>query len=328
ISAMGAFGRWPLYAHSYNTSGSPIAELTFTCTNQGALPNEYTYWAIRAPSGPTYTIASGDELRYDAWIDPSNPADGVGNEGAGGMEINLTTTPFAARLASCVDGGGRSLTKTPAGTRGTWISRVISLTPIASKVISTIDLVCENIAAGTYIGKYRNIRITDSGGGTEKLVIWKGGALQLNQDDYSLNYYGQTIATQGSPTDGLNYWRVGSLYAMQDVVDIIAPQYGLEIETVFPQVSSELPNGVTALATTGQRYDKIRGKFMVANNGSGGMTIANLLTGLRSGVCILDLELADAPHRMWPLKMIRASDRESLTYPSHTEIDFEAVEVV
>lgn len=307
---------------SINNSGSATAELTFTCTAQGPAGNKYTYWSIRSPS---YTILSGDVLRYDVWIDPNNPAD-QGNSGAGAIDIELTSSPLNGRSVPLPDANGLNINDRPNGSRGTWITRTISLTPAASKVISLVHLVNENDTPGTYVCRYRNMRITDATGSTERVVIWKGGVTQLNQDGYSLNYYGQTITTQGSPTDGLSYWRVGALYAMQDVVDIVAPQYGLEIETVFPQVSTELPNGVTAVASIGTRYDKIRGTFMVSNSGS--MTIANLLTAMRSGVCILDLELPDAPHRMWPLRIVRASDRESLTYPSHTEIDFEAVEVV
>jgi len=131
----------------------------------------------------------------------------------------------------------------------------------------------------------------------------------------------------GTPTDGLAFWRIGSMYVMQSVVDVVNLQYDAEIETVSPQLSTDLPNGQTAVAGAGTRFARLKGRFLVANAG-GAMTIANLLSAMRDGVCIFDMELTDAPHRMWPMRMIKSSDRESLKYPSHSEIDFEAVEVV
>ena len=318
----GVYVRSVAVTTSLNNSGSTVAEMTFTCAAQGPSSSKYTYWKIR---GSSYTIASGDVLRYDVWIDPSNPAD-VSSQGAGAVEINLTTTPFIGRGYPLVDGGGDPINRRPAGSRGVWISRAISLTAAAGKVISSVDLVNENSTVGTYVCKYRNMRITDASGSTEKLVIWKGGVPEFNADDYTLQFYGHTITTQGSPTDGLPYWRIGAVYAMQDVVTLPpGPEWEYKVRHCDPKERTKLPNGISTSAVAGLEYDEIEFTVKRRNLEDWGP----VLRALKTGVCGLDMEQSgDRASQMWPVTMLSDEIESVFENLAQETFTFRMVEVV
>lgn len=149
--------------------------------NASALTNSYVYWKIAAPA---YLVVAGDVLRYEVWTDPKN-ATPVSNLGIGGVEVDLTAAPTAGRNVPLVDGGAVTLIAPPTGASGQWVSRAISLTPIAGSTISAVDLVNENDTPGSYRALYRNIRITDAAGTTERVAIWKSGAPSFNVSNYA-----------------------------------------------------------------------------------------------------------------------------------------------
>lgn len=146
----------------------------------GHSTNPYSYWKVAAPA---YTILAGDVLRYDVWVDPKNPG-----AGGGAIELNFTTgSPANGRSVPLPDQNGTVCVTQPTASRGAWMSRTISLTAAAGKIISTVDLVNEVDAAieGSYRALYRDIRITDAAGTTLRVQLWAAGTPSFSVSDYS-----------------------------------------------------------------------------------------------------------------------------------------------
>lgn len=164
------------------TTYTPMASaLEFTSNATGG-GNCFVYHKILAPA---YVVQSGDVLRYDVFIDQNNLAQG----GVGSIEVDLDNTPFNGRSAGLVDQNGHLAASynpaSVAGAIGGWTTRNISLTPIVGNTVNAVDLVNESNVAGAYRSLYRNIRITDAGGGTVRLAIWSAGPPTLNVTNYS-----------------------------------------------------------------------------------------------------------------------------------------------
>jgi hypothetical protein len=318
------FAPAPLYARLFTMSaigvfaGNVAATLTVSAVAQGALANKF--WYARIWTG-AQVIASGDSLRYDVFVDPAS----IGGPGAGcgGIEIDITTTPFNGRTPPLVDGGGASLNVEPVGARAGYVSRVISLTPFAGKTISSVQVVAEADSVGTIKAQYRNIRIVSSGL-VDKLVVWRGGSLQSTGDVTSAGYYVKKISAQGAPFDAAAFYRCSAMYAFGSVATIKNPEHGVQLKYEHAEIYNELPNKKISRAQIGTRGERWSGRFLLTDIAM----LPQILQAMRTGVFAIDWEHTDYPWAMAPLRCMDPADVITFARPGGTEVQFSAMEVV
>lgn len=305
------------YPSAFTSGLQSLAYLRFAATAQGSEADKFINVAIL---NPNHLVAAGSVLRYEFWVEPSNPAIGAG-------ALNLTLTggaPADANSAGVVDQNGTQIALGPTGSAGTWLTRTLSLTPIVGRTIASVLLANNADATGSYAARYRNIRITDAGGGNVLLPIWAGGAPSVFTVLSSVGFYGATYTAQGAPTDGVPYWRIGAMYAFGNVATIKNPDHGVQIKTDHAESYNELPNKQISRAQIGTRHDRWSGRFMLTDT----TMLAPLLSAMRSGVFAIDFEHADYPWAMQPLRCMEPQDVVTFSRPGGTEVQFSAIEVV
>lgn len=90
-------------------------------------------------------------------------------------------------------------------------------------------------------------------------------------------------------------WVYGSAYALPR-----APEYGMSVKHVRPQVSADLPNGRRALAGTGPEYSEIE----ISLDERWGEDMAQIVRAARDEVVVFDLDVASLPGCVWPLRWV------------------------
>jgi hypothetical protein len=109
-------------------------------------------------------------------------------------------------------------------------------------------------------------------------------------------------------TDGLAFHRIGAAYVFAAAVAVLAlPQYGYRVRQKRPRVSKDLPNGQTAVATTGANRDRIdftldRQYTEVADD---------LVQRTSAGTCLVDLQLPFYPEQQWPVRCLEEDLEEN-----------------
>lgn len=316
------FSPAPLFARQFNVfaigglANNANAVMNVFAVTQGAVANKFWYRQIWSGA---QVIASGDSLRYDVFVDPSS----IGGAGFGGIEVDVTTTPFNGRAQPLIDGNGTGATNEPIGARAGFVSRIISLTPFAGKTISSVQIAAEGDAAGTGNAQYRNIRIVSSGL-LDKLVIWRGGPLQSSLEITSQGYYAKKISPQGAPFDGAAFYRCGAMYAFGNVATIKNPEHGVQLKYEHAEIYNELPNKKISRAQIGTRQERWQGRFFLTDISM----LQPILQAMRTGVFAIDWEHTDYPWAMAPLRCMDPSDVVTFSRPGGTEVQFSAMEVV
>ncbi len=219
----------PMYAvylpHAFPGTKQPLPYLEITHDLAGVAPNKYLYQKI---SEPMYTIAIGDRLVYDFFASADNPAI---TGGIGGIEIDFTTgAPANGRSASLVDTLGDVLVNLNGSgahyVGDVWYRRDILLSPVAGKIISAVDLVTESNVVGSYLGRYRNIRILDASDAI-KLVIWDHGPLAINEINYSVDASNIEVTDHLSDFDQADYFPNLNVYKEygSEATGLFGPRY-------------------------------------------------------------------------------------------------------
>lgn len=139
----------------------------------------------------------------------------------------------------------------------------------------------------------------------------------------SARYWRLRIAN-GTPPDGLAYWRIGAVYVFGAVATVLNPDYGFAIETRHAENREGVANGSEAIAAVGNRFDVITGKLRL----DASVGIGSLLPDLRQGVTWLDLQVPMRNWWTWPLTNAVGSDRESMENAAQAMLDLNAREVV
>lgn len=131
--------------------------LTLTWTSIGQT-NAYNYARFISSGG---TIQTGDYIEYDVfWV--SAPA-AAGTNYQLGLDMTFSS---GAILRGSGQNDQNGLSPHPAAELpaiGQWYSRRISLSNYVGLGVTSVDLVSEGDAAGVYVARYRNIRLTNGG---------------------------------------------------------------------------------------------------------------------------------------------------------------------
>ncbi|MFQ5423450.1 MAG: alpha-mannosidase [Phycisphaerae bacterium] len=150
--------------------------------------NSYVYYKI---SDARHTIAPGDVLEYDQYIDPASP------EINGAIDIQFVGGGNL-RDSGATDEHGRNahastILKSAAGQ---WIHRRISLDRSAGRITERWDVAAEGDAAGTYVQYFDNVVVTRDGEAV--LEIFRDG-VSAGRLDWSAGYDADSIACVTAP---------------------------------------------------------------------------------------------------------------------------------
>lgn len=275
--------------NGYITQTFSVLTYTTSVQNPATQPSRLEYRSIK---NSPYVIATGDVLRYDVWRDPANP-----DAAAGGIELNLTTTPFNGRAIPLNDQFGALLVFGPASATNNYVSRTISLAGAVGKTLAEIQLVNESDVAGKHVAKYRNIRITNAAGTVDNFVIWRGGRTDVDTPFLQQYTFGK-IDAQGDTTDGAGFWRLGQLFAFSDVIQLApAPDKNYIADYAHAQQSQKIINGNTAVWGVGATRREISLEWLRKYPEQ----LQTVLTETRKGICVLDMENPLMPENVWPV---------------------------
>lgn len=122
----------------------------------------------------------------------------------------------------------------------------------------------------------------------------------------------------GTPNDyamyGTTYYRVGAMFVMTRKESVRSPVYGFAVKRLRPNVNTQLPNGVRAIATTGQALDVISASW--THDVTGSQVVQPIIQRPRDGICILDCELPSPRNWMlWPVRV--QSDEDDMSIPNY-----------
>lgn len=141
--------------------------LTATWNVSGNVGNGYSYVALGGLAN--YTVVAGDYLEYDVfWESGPNPLLYIA------MDLICTNGLTLRDNGGVNDQNGRGVhpaTDLSAVAGGQWYSRRILLSGLVGSTINNYDIVSEADAAGTYVGRFRSMRIIN--GSTIKVSIYE-----------------------------------------------------------------------------------------------------------------------------------------------------------
>jgi hypothetical protein len=132
------------------------------------------------------------------------------------------------------------------------------------------------------------------------------------------------IIAAGASTDG-KPWRIGSanLFASKYALPF-GPEYTYSVRTKRPQISTTLPNGVPSIARSGLNIDRIALTFKRKDIES----FDPLIQQATAGTCAFDLELANYPEGVWPVRCLDDEVGEDFIAPTTSTIQVNLTEVV
>lgn len=295
--------------------------LTYSVTAAGPVADRYVYRKISALS---HTVDLQDALVYEVSVDPLSPVSAQ-NEGIGGLDVDVVESPYLGRSLPLLDTIGRGGNLEPIGARNGFVTRVIPLAPLAGKTISGVTLANDSNVIGKYMATFRNIRI-DRGGDVYRR-IYVGGVPDSDVEVYSDGYYDSKLSWRGGPANGEKSWRCGAVYVFAKSVSATSPEISFSVETDHAEARQDFDNKDFISTRAGTRRDKISGKFMIEKDALGSAGVDELLRALREEVAVIDMEDADNPHWIWPVKASRPTDVRTKTFPRVIEVEFDLTEV-
>jgi hypothetical protein len=129
----------------------------------------------------------------------------------------------------------------------------------------------------------------------------------------------------GATTDGLAFWRIGASYLFSSVLTpSAAVKYGYSARTKRPRVSTQLPNGLTAVATTGNNIDRLNLTFERLYS-----EIADdIIQKASAATCLLDVGLPNYPEQQWPVRCLEEDLEETFSNKNLSSIGVPLTEVV
>lgn len=118
-------------------------------------------------------------------------------------------------------------------------------------------------------------------------------------------------------TDGTSSHRVGAFYGFQAVSALpLPPDYGLSVKAMFPQLATDLPNGRTALASTGPAYNIAELPFEREYSES----LEELIRRSRAGTIGLQLLDSNYPEMFWPVRNEQSEAVEAFPFYAYSQI--------
>lgn len=154
--------------------------LMLTVTMAGGGGDEYYHHNI---NNDAYVITAGDILKYDYLVDPVSPTP-TAAAGPGGFDIRFSDATYLRSLGA-VDQYNNNVTAPKSRIPGTWHYREIQLGGAVGKTTTRCNLVQESNTGGTYIVKYRNIRIENQRGVVRFRIWMEDDALDTDSADIS-----------------------------------------------------------------------------------------------------------------------------------------------
>lgn len=134
------------------------------------------------------------------------------------------------------------------------------------------------------------------------------------------------ITPAGAPTDGLALWRVGFAPVFSSVLTFASPlQFPYTPRFVRPQLRQTLTNKQEAVAATGTGFHVVELPFKPRDDED----LEPVLRVVQGGaIALLDLELANYPWQVWPVRYIDDEIGERFLEPKVSELALLFHEVV
>lgn len=151
------------------------------------------------------------------------------------------------------------------------------------------------------------------------LVLVKDAGTGLSKGRFQVGGASVTeikITLEGTPPDG--YWQIGAVHVFgaEGHIGSIGerPQFPLQRQRIYPQISRTLPNGKVVVARTGTPFWRISGRYH-HENGSG---VGALIEAARTnGSVSFDMEIPSRPDLAWVVSFNADSYEASVIAP-HT----------
>jgi len=134
--------------------------------SNGTTGNGYVY---RIFDTTTYTIQTGDVLEFDVWMDAANP------QFIGGFDATVNGLTVRDNTG-WLDQNGRHIhpgVNLATVASGQWYHRVFDMSSKVGQVLSNFKIVHQGNAAGTYVIKLKDVKVTNNG--VVKQVIYQAG---------------------------------------------------------------------------------------------------------------------------------------------------------
>ncbi|HSW83530.1 MAG TPA: hypothetical protein VLH12_08650 [Usitatibacter sp.] len=171
-----------------------------------------------APAGGQRTIASGDTLTYDVYIDPASPAATTTSDGGFVIVFTDTTTTGALNDADGFNSSSPAV-GFDALARGQWKTRSVVLTTLAGK---TTDIAAnqafrirlDSTGSGAHTVLFRNVKITNAG--STVLNIYSTGDPLAVQNNNAGGYVNFRVG----PTNSFNVYCFNSTTGAQVANDV------------------------------------------------------------------------------------------------------------
>lgn len=129
----------------------------------------------------------------------------------------------------------------------------------------------------------------------------------------------------GVPGDALAYWRIGAAYAFQKALMFsTTPLVGSSVKAKRPLVSSDLSNGIRALAVTGAQFNEISITLKPKTNED----LSSIITPLQAGVCGIDFNLSPLPEMVYAVCDKEAEITEAFSESGHSDVTLMLIEAV
>jgi hypothetical protein len=128
----------------------------------------------------------------------------------------------------------------------------------------------------------------------------------------------------GASTDGFP-WRIGAAYAFVESFAIAPPlQFPYRPRFTYPQLANKLINGQDAIASTGPGFHAIQLPFKPTD----AQSLEETVRRARAGIVLLDLELANYPAQVWPVRHLEEEIDEGFEIPKESDVVLNLKEVV
>lgn len=181
----------------------------------------------------------------------------------------------------------------------------------SSQAINAIFLHDVNFASATIARSADNVSYTSVGALTTYAGRHGRRRGKISLAGASARYVKISISA-GTPADGAAYWRIGAAYLFASKVSptaiLVLP---LNVTTRRPRASVDLPNGATAIAVTGAPIDRIE----INVDRDNAQSADDLIQLVDAGSAAFDMELANYPEQMWPVRYLENQLAESFNRP-------------
>lgn len=135
----------------------------------------------------------------------------------------------------------------------------------------------------------------------------------------------KVVISAGTPTDGLAWWRVGAAYTFAAQLAAAAPpQFPYSARFRYPQVRTDMPNGLAAVASTGPGFHLVEVPWRPFDNED----LEPVVRRARAATVLLNLGLANHPEQLWPVRLDEPEMAESFAAPRTADLKLTFREVV